>query len=396
MSPMRTPTNQERRDQAVSARPMRAPGASQRRAAATAADPRWGAVRARDPRADGTFVYAVATTGVYCRPSCGARPARPENVTFHASAADAERAGYRPCLRCEPEGPGPAARHARVVADVCRFLDQAEHVPSLAELAARAGLSPHHLHRTFKAATGLTPRAYAAGRRRARVSATLTGGGGTVTAALHDAGYGSSGRFYAEAPRVLGMTPTRLRRGAEEVAIHFAVGQCDLGAILVARSAVGVCAIALGDDPEALVRDLQDRFPRAALIGADPAFEVLVASVVGLVERPSIGVALPLDVRGTAFQRRVWEALTAIPPGATVTYAELAARVGAPASVRAVAGACAANTLAVAIPCHRVVRTDGSLSGYRWGVERKRALLTREAEAGAAAGGEAAPGGRAR
>ena len=351
---------------------------TQLRAAATSSDPRWAAVVARDATADGRFFYSVKTTGVYCRPSCGARRPRPEHVAFHATAADAEQAGFRPCRRCRPQQMPPARQRALQVAALCRLIEQSETVPTLAQLARHAGLSASHLQREFKAVTGLTPRAYAAAHRARRLRAELARGA-TVTDAIYDAGYNSSGRFYDNANQVLGMTPTRYRRGGEDTAIRFAIGECSLGAILVAASERGVCAILIGDDPEALVRDLQDRFARAELIGGDAAFEQQVAKVVGLVEAPRLGLDLPLDVRGTAFQQRVWQALRDIPPGATASYSEIARRIGAPKAVRAVAGACAANTLAVAIPCHRVVRTDGSLSGYRWGVERKRALLEREA-----------------
>ena len=340
-------------------------------------DPRWAAVTARDARADGAFFYAVRTTGVYCRPSCPARTPNPRNVSFHATAEAARVAGFRPCLRCRPDEPPPAERQAALVARACRAIEAAESAPSLAALAREAGLSPHHFHRLFKAAVGLTPRDYAAAHRAGRLRQALTEGG-TVTQAIHEAGYASSSRFYESADALLGMTPTAFRAGGPQVAIAFAVGQSSLGAVLVARSDKGVCAILLGDDPDALVRDLQDRFPRARLIGGDQAFEKLVARVVGLVEAPRLGADLPLDVRGTAFQRRVWQALQAIPPGRTASYAEIARAIGAPGSVRAVAGACAANPVAVAIPCHRVVRSDGGLSGYRWGVERKQSLLARE------------------
>ena len=350
------------------------------RAATTTADPRWSAVTQRDRGADGRFVYAVRTTGVYCRPSCAARAARPENVSFHASAAEAERAGFRPCRRCHPERPVSADPHAATIAALCRHLETADQAPTLADLAARAGLSPHHLHRVFKAATGVTPRAYATAHRARRLREALAAGH-SVTGAIYDAGYQSGSRFYAEADRVLGMTPSAYRAGGAAQAIRFAVGQCSLGAILVAQSERGVCAILLGDDPAALVRDLQDRFDRAVLVGGDAGFEALVARVVGLVEQPALGLDLPLDVRGTSFQQRVWQALLAIPPGRTASYTEIARHIGAPAAVRAVAQACAANPLAIAIPCHRVVRQDGGLSGYRWGVERKRALLEREAAA---------------
>ena len=270
-----------------------------------------------------------------------------------------------------------------MVSSLCRFIEAAESAPTLAELSQRAGLSVHHLHRVFKSATGLTPRAYAQAHRAQRLREQLASGG-TVTEAIYGAGYNSGGRFYAEADQVLGMTASRFRAGGVDTAIRFAIGECSLGAILVAQSDRGVCAISLGDDPEVLAHDLQDRFAQAELIGGDAAFEALVAQVVGFVEAPRLGLALPLDVRGTAFQQRVWQALRDIPAGRTASYTDIATRIGAPSAVRAVAGACAANALAVAIPCHRVVRSDGALSGYRWGVERKRALLEREGACGRA------------
>lgn len=271
----------------------------------------------------------------------------------------------------------PAAKHVATIVALCRFIETAESAPTLAELATRAGMSPHHLHRVFKGITGLTPKAYAAAHRAQRLRRELQRSE-TVTEALYEAGYNSDTRFYEEAPRVLGMTPSDYRAGGAHAEIRFAIGECSLGAILVAQSARGVCAILLGADPEALVRELQDQFPAAALMGGEADFEQLVARVVGFVEAPRQGLDLPLDIRGTAFQQRVWQALRNIPAGTTVSYTELAQRLGAPRAVRAVAGACAANVLAVAIPCHRVVRKDGDLSGYRWGVERKRALLDRE------------------
>jgi AraC family transcriptional regulator of adaptative response/methylated-DNA-[protein]-cysteine methyltransferase len=345
---------------------------------ATERDPRWAAVVARDKAADGTFFYSVATTGVYCRPSCAARRPRPENLRFHLTRAEAERAGFRPCRRCRPDQPSLAERHAAKVVEACRRIEAADEPPNLDALAQAVGLSPWHFHRVFKAVAGVTPKAYAAMHRTARLQAGLARSG-TATEAIHDAGFNANGRFYAVADKLLGMTPTAYRTGGTDAAIRFAVGACSLGSILVAESAKGICAILLGDDPEALVRELQDRFPRAVLIGADAGFEDRVAKVVGLVEAPRLGLDLPLDVRGTAFQQRVWQALQAIPAGATASYAEIAARLGAPKAVRAVARACASNGLAVAIPCHRVVRNDGALGGYRWGVARKRALLDREA-----------------
>lgn len=349
-------------------------------AAATVNDPRWAVVQARNPEADGQFFYSVKSTGVYCRPSCAARPANPENVQFHATREDAERAGFRPCLRCKPDQPPLAEQHAAKVTQACRVLDNAEQAPSLEALAKQVGMSTYHFHRVFKAITGLTPKGYADAQRAQRVRDQL-GRSESVTEAIYDAGFNSNGRFYEASNQLLGMTPSKYRAGGVNTQIRFAVGECSLGSILVAQSERGVCAILLGDDPDLLARDLQDRFRHATLIGGDSDFEQVVAKVVGFVEAPAIGLDLPLDVRGTAFQQRVWQALRDIPPGSTASYTEIAQRIGSPSAVRAVAGACAANALAVAIPCHRVVRNDGGLSGYRWGVERKRALLDLEAHA---------------
>ena len=338
-------------------------------------DPRWAAVVSRDTSAEG-FFYSVRTTGVYCRPACAARTPNPRNVAFHATAAEARAAGFRACRRCRPDEAPAAQRQAELVARACRTIEAAQEAPTLAALAREAELSPHHFHRLFRSVTGLTPRAYAAAARADRLRQGLAQGD-SVTEAIHAAGYGSTSRVY-ERP-LLGMTPSGYRAGGAGEDIVFAVGQSSFGAVLVARSDRGVCAILMGDDAEALARDLAQRFPKARLVAGDSAFEALVARVVGFVEAPRIGLELPLDVRGTAFQRRVWQALQAIPAGATASYADVAAAIGAPSAVRAVAGACAANPLAVAVPCHRVVRTDGGLSGYRWGAARKRALLAREA-----------------
>ncbi|PYM18813.1 MAG: bifunctional DNA-binding transcriptional regulator/O6-methylguanine-DNA methyltransferase Ada [Candidatus Rokuibacteriota bacterium] len=344
----------------------------------TSDDDRWAGVSRRDRRADGAFYYSVRTTGVYCRPSCAARQARRENVRFHASCEDAERAGFRACKRCRPNEPALDEQRAAAVAKACRVIESAEETPSLDELADAAGMSRFHFHHVFKTITGVTPKAYAAARRAERVREELARSK-TITDAIYGAGFNSNGRFYAGSSGVLGMTPTSFRAGGTGAAIRFAVGECSLGSILVAATDRGVAAILLGDDPEKLVRELQDRFPKARLLGGDRGFEQLVARVIGFVERPTLGLDLPLDVRGTAFQQRVWKALRQIPAGTTTTYTKLAAKIGRPRAVRAVAHACASNAIAVAIPCHRVVRTDGALAGYRWGVERKRALLEREA-----------------
>jgi AraC family transcriptional regulator, regulatory protein of adaptative response / methylated-DNA-[protein]-cysteine methyltransferase len=268
-------------------------------------------------------------------------------------------------------------RRAATIAGLCRLIEHSNQVPSLAELAQHAGLSAYHLHRVFKAVTGLTPKGYATAHRVRHVRKKLAQSD-TITNAIYGAGYGSNGRFYEKSDDILGMTPTQYRAGGVNTEIRFAIGECTLGSILVAVSKRGVCAILMGDDPNKLACDLQDSFPQATLIGNDARFARTVAQVIGFVDAPGLGFDLPLDVRGTAFQQRVWQALRKIPAGKTVSYSELAKHIGAPTAVRAVASACAANTLAVAIPCHRVVRKDGALSGYRWGVERKRALLARE------------------
>jgi AraC family transcriptional regulator of adaptative response/methylated-DNA-[protein]-cysteine methyltransferase len=341
-------------------------------------DPRWNAVIHRDASADGSFYYSVRTTGVYCRPSCGARLPLRDNVAFHATPADAERAGFRPCKRCKPDQPTLAERHTALVVAACRQIESADELPTLAQLANAAGLSQHHFHRIFRQITGVTPADYASAHRSHRVRDALARSG-SVTEAIYDAGFQSNGRFYATAAQALGMKPSAFRAGGVDTEIRFAVGQCSLGAVLVASTDKGICAISLGDDPDHLLRELQDRFPAANLIGADADYERVVARVIGMIEAPGQHTALPLDVRGTVFQQQVWQALQEIPAGKTASYAQIAERIGAPGAVRAVAQACGANPIAVAIPCHRVVRQDGALSGYRWGVERKRTLLQREA-----------------
>jgi AraC family transcriptional regulator of adaptative response/methylated-DNA-[protein]-cysteine methyltransferase len=337
---------------------------------------RWQAVVGRDRRADGQFYYSVATTGIYCRPCCGARLPRRDNVRFHESNQAAERSGFRPCKRCRPN---EADRIAAAVAHACRLIEQSESPPNLAALADAVGFSPYYFHRFFKATTGVTPKAYCAANLARRVRVAL-GRADSVTEAIYDAGFNSNGRFYASAPRRLGMTPTRFRAGGSGETVRFAVGQTSLGAILVAATERGIASIQFGDDPDLLLREFEAFFPNAQLVGDDQSFDRLVARVVGSVEDPSVGLDLPLDIRGTAFQQRVWQALRDIPLGETASYSDIAMRLKMPKSVRAVAGACAANVIAVAIPCHRVIRIDGALSGYRWGIERKGALLEREAK----------------
>jgi AraC family transcriptional regulator of adaptative response/methylated-DNA-[protein]-cysteine methyltransferase len=342
---------------------------------------RWQAVLTRDVAADGHFVYAVRTTGVYCRPSSSARLPKRENVEFFDNADAAEAAGYRPSRRARGDQTSAAAERVALVAQACRLIEAAETPPNLDELAAQAGMSPFHFHRVFKAETGLTPKGYSSAYRARKLREELSAADASVTDAIYGAGFNSNSRFYETSEQLLGMRARDYRAGGTGAVIRFAVGECSLGAILVAQTQRGICAILLGDDPDLLVRDLQDQFPKAQLIGGDADFEQLIAQVVGFIEAPSIGLSLPLDVRGTAFQERVWQALREIPPGVTVSYAEIAERIGSPKAVRAVAQACGANHIAVAIPCHRVVRRDGDISGYRWGVDRKRELLRREADA---------------
>ncbi len=333
---------------------------------------RWQAVLGRDPAA--SFVYAVVTTGVYCRPDCPSRRAKRENVRFFDSNGEAEAAGFRACLRCRPT---EADRTAELVEKACRIIEAAEETPDLASLAAGAGLSTYHFHRVFKARTGLTPRGYARALRDRRVRAAL-GEAGTVTEALYDAGFGSSGRFYAGSNASLGMTPTRFRAGGAGEIIRYTIGRSSLGGVLVAATDKGICAIMLGDDPDILIGELRGQFSKARLVAGDPEFDNWVLQVVAFVDDPHLGLDLPLDIRGTAFQRLVWQALRAIPMGETRTYTDIAEALGMPNAVRAVAGACASNAVAVAIPCHRVHRIGGALAGYRWGIERKRALLDKE------------------
>jgi AraC family transcriptional regulator of adaptative response/methylated-DNA-[protein]-cysteine methyltransferase len=338
---------------------------------------RWQALLKKDERADGKFWYSVKTTGVFCRPSCPSRQPKRENVAFYTTIKDAEKAGFRACKRCDPKGMGIAGRHAEAVAIACRLIEQADELPNLEQIAKAAKMSSGYFHRIFKAATGLTPKDYANGQRAGRVKTVLPKMG-TVTEAIYESGFNSNGRFYAGSTKMLGMKPTEYRNGGTGNTIRFAIGESSLGSILVAASQKGVCAIFLGDDPEVLARNLQEQFPKADIIGGDAEFEKLVAQVVGFVESPDVGLKLPLDIRGTAFQQRVWKELQRIPVGETASYSEVASRIKLPKSVRAVAQACGANTLAVAIPCHRVVRTNGDISGYRWGVARKKKLLALE------------------
>ena len=340
---------------------------------------RWRAVAERDPLADGAFVYAVLTTGVYCRPHCAARRPRRENVRFFDTGGQAADAGFRPCRRCAPDAGSSPNRAAEAVVRACALIDSAERPPSLRELAAAVGLSPAHFQRLFKRHVGVSPKQYAVQKRLERVRDALRHDG-SITAAVYAAGFESGSRFYETATGALGMTPSEFRRGGDGAEVAYAIARTYLGLALVAVTDLGVCRIDLGDDPETLVARLRDAFPKARLRAADPALEDRIARALACLEEPQRAADLPLDIRGTAFQRQVWAALRAIPPGTRTTYTEIARRIGRPAAVRAVANACAANAIAVVVPCHRVLRGDGGLGGYRWGLDRKRTLLEREAQ----------------
>ena len=341
------------------------------------AEERWVAVVDRDRAADGQFFYSVKTTGVYCRPSCASRLARRENVSFFASADAAEAAGFRACKRCKPDGIALGAKYSELVERACQMLGSADESCDLASLARGAGMSQSHFHRIFKEVTGLTPKRFSSAIRAEQMR-NLLSHSESVTQAIYQSGFNSNSRFYEKSSTMLGMRPTEFREGGARTQIRFAVGECSLGSVLVAATWKGVCAIFLGDNPDELARNLQDRFPRAELIGGEPEFEKIVSHVIGVVDKPISEFKLPLDVQGTAFQQKVWDALRGIPVGKTATYTEIAAKIGNPKSFRAVAQACGANPVAVVVPCHRVIRTDGNLSGYRWGVERKRQLLAKE------------------
>jgi AraC family transcriptional regulator, regulatory protein of adaptative response / methylated-DNA-[protein]-cysteine methyltransferase len=337
----------------------------------------WSDVQLRDAAADGKFCYAVTTTGVYCIASCPSRRPARRNVEFFANAQAAENAGYRACLRCKPKLAPRAQREAEIVAALCRYIDAAELPPCLDELSRVAQRSKFYVHRLFRAITGLTPKAYADAQRGRRMQNQVVIAK-SVTEAIYSTGFNSSSQFYSQAKSQLGMTPTQLRLGAAEIQIHAAVVDCSLGKLLVAQTKLGVCCILLGSNAAELRRDCQRRFPKAMIDFSQREHSAVIKNVVALIDNPRRSVKLSLDVQGTTFQHRVWRALRDIPSGTTMSYQELAIAIGAPTAARAVATACAANPVAVAIPCHRVVRSNGDLSGYRWGVDRKRELLKRE------------------
>jgi AraC family transcriptional regulator, regulatory protein of adaptative response / methylated-DNA-[protein]-cysteine methyltransferase len=343
----------------------------------TAEDPRWKSVVNRERNADGDFFYAVITTGVFCRPACAARLARFENVRFFDSASAAEAAGFRPCKRCRPTDASLSDRQNEIIVKVCRTIEQSPSLPSLAELSAIAGMSPHHFHRLFKSLTGVTPKKYAEAFRAGQMRVNLAQAS-NITDAIYASGYGSSSRFYERADETLGMTARAFKSGAPGLSISYAIAPCSLGLALVAQTRKGVCAIFLGDNETELTNDLQSRFHKAKLTRDSEEMRAALVEIVALIEQPSRPCKLPLDIMGTAFQQRVWDALRKIPAGSTMTYSKLASAIGSPSSTRAVASACGANPIAVAVPCHRVMGTDGKLHGYRWGLERKLELRKRE------------------
>lgn len=330
----------------------------------------WSAFLRRDRAMDGQFVGAVLTTGIYCKPSCAARHPKRENMIFLPDPAAARAAGFRACLRCRPDEVG---RDRLAVEAGQAFIVAAEALPSLEEVAAHAGYAPHHFHRLFKRETGMTPAAYARSLRAERLKVALEEGS-SVTGAIYDAGYNAPSRAYADAERHLGMTPSAWKDGGKGVMIRHVVLPTSLGPVLVAATSRGLCRISF-DEGEA---DLRERFPKAEILPADPALKALGQQVAGLIDDPAHPLDLPLDVCGTAFQQAVWAALRAIPPGETRTYGQIAAAIGRPGAVRAAGTACGDNALAVLIPCHRVLRSDGGIGGYAYGPERKRVLLERE------------------
>jgi len=341
----------------------------------TTDDDRWLAVLDRDPRADNQFVFAVQTTGIYCRPSCRARHALRKNVCFYPDAQHAALAGFRPCKRCLPDQSDPQAQKLAKVEQACRLLAQDPAI-TLETLAQQVASSPFHFHRLFKSVTGLTPKAWQQAAREQRLRSALAQGD-NITDAVLAAGFPDSSSYYRKADDALGMTARQYRTG--NVAVRYAISDCSLGRCLVGESERGICAILLGDDDASLTRELHSLFPHAVSEPLEGAFAQRIRQVIASIDSRDVPFTLPLETRGTAFQQQVWQALRAIPRGETASYQQVARAIGKPNAVRAVAGACGANKLAIVIPCHRVVRNDGALSGYRWGTTRKAMLLKREA-----------------
>ncbi len=338
---------------------------------------RWQAVAAREASADGKFFYAVKTTGNYCRPICTSRMPNRENIRFFDSPQAAESAGFRPCKRCHPDQPSAQENHTQHIIQACEMMEQADECPSLQTLSEAVGLSPFYFQRLFRKIVGVTPKQFFTQKRSVRVQASLPLGD-TVTEVLYEAGFGSSAQFYNQAEEILGMKPVEYQNGGKGARILYAIHPSYLGWVLIAATQVGICAIEFGDDPQDLEETLKTRFPLAAYTEEDPLFSSWVKETLTFLEQSAPNLDLPLDIQGTAFQRRVWMALREVPRGTQVSYSEIARRIGQPKAARAVAQACAANRLAIAIPCHRVIRENGELGGYRWGIERKRKLLERE------------------
>ncbi|HIK17238.1 MAG TPA: bifunctional DNA-binding transcriptional regulator/O6-methylguanine-DNA methyltransferase Ada [Leptolyngbyaceae cyanobacterium M33_DOE_097] len=341
---------------------------------------RWQAILNRSFDADGRFVYGVITTGIYCRPTCAARRPKPENIRYFETYQIAEAAGFRACKRCQPNATAPQSQQIEKITQICHLIATSETPPSLAEMANLAGLSPYHFHRVFKRVLGVTPKAYVKAQRTKRLQVELQEQP-SVTEAIYEAGFASSSQVYAQANTLLGMTPKNYRQGARGQAIRYTIQRSQLGWVLIAATQRGICAIHLGESEASLVQQLQKQFPQAQLADKDEQFNEWVRQVLALIEAPQHPSTLPLDIQGTAFQAQVWQALQTIPAGHTVTYTEIAEQIGKPTAVRAVARAIATNSLAIAIPCHRVIGRDGGLKGYRWGSDLKRALLDREAQA---------------
>lgn len=331
----------------------------------------------RDKSADGTFVFAVRTTGIYCRPSCPGRRPKIENVVFFKNAEAARRRGYRACLRCHPDQPNGDGRQIKLIERVCRFIEREEESSSLTDLSKQFGLSPYHLQRTFKRVVGISPRQYADELRLKRLKGSLKKGG-KVTTALYDSGYGSSSTLYGQAAKRLGMTPVNYKSGAQATTISYSTVNCPLGWLLIAKTERGVCALSLGDSASELIDWLKEEFPGATFNKDTEELAAYSNTILSYLRGEQPHCDLPLDVRATAFQRIVWEALRHIPYGIVRTYSEIAEAIGQPEAVRAVARACATNPVSLVVPCHRVVRKSGNLAGYRWGIKRKEALLNLE------------------